>query len=1155
MAGFDDPGAGMMAGTNDLQQSIDALTTATKGLTVAEQGKSMPGGMRQSPAYASAAEGQTFSSGTFPKMSYGTFGGGQGSQPAWSRTADRLDSMSGASADVDSGQPAQPQQTLGTMASGGGANAGGATFGGSASSSAPPSGGSGGGSAGGGTPPPPMGPTASGGGANAGGASFGGSGGGGASAGGSISLPGGGAAQNMLLYNAVGAQYQNQYGIPAQYAQNATFGSGKYQSWLSGQSPSDMAQGMATLNQMSSGNWGSSQFTQGLATANMATGAVQGMSGAQAAQFSSSVYNPMTSLGMMKLGLPTPDQIGTGNARSMSSWSPQLMQRLGMQQTGPNGTFNKQQMNALANPMSAQNLDLQNAGWSQSMIQNYASIEGTVNNATGSKYAQQHGITSAQVSRDLQTSQGGKGTTKSSQDQAYSQLQDMGVDRSTIQRLSNLNRQSTANQQATSGGYNSTLQQGISLLSDMNSALGKLYTDVHGIASAVGAAHGAGAVAGLGKSMLGGLGGGVGIGLGMKGIGSLLGGSSGGIGSLLGDSGAASLLGGSAAGGGVAGAATAAAPLAGGAVMDLLGQVIGSKTGSAAGKAAGTGGHKSGLLSSILGNVMNAAGPVLGGSSTTSFLTHMLGLATGGRVGSGFRPGTDSVPLMASEGEFVLNPNAAREAGYDNLQAFNDAHPVPGASTRTKAGILHAASGGQILSDAEKYKGHKYVFGGPSNTSGGWDCSSFASYVLGHDLGMSLPGGSWQKTTDGGKSHGDVASDFLKMPGAHKVGNNPKDIQAGDLLVWPSHVGFGVGPGTMFSAYGAGYGTLQTPKNMTNAGGPSGEQLTIMRIGAGGGNADGSGGSPGSSGPVGASSLSSGAGSGDAGNGGDSTLGLTANADDSLFGGGTGGNAQRQTPDASQTSSSSGSGNAGGSSGGATTKGKLSASQIEKLWTSLGGPASAAANMAKIAMAESGDDPSIKQANQPAATTGWGLYQITPTSGIKQDGQFGNLLNATNNTKAAIDLYKKSGYAPWASDAVGAGLSGHAQGGTFIAGERGPEAVTIRNGASADVMGAGETSALLSGTHAKAVQAPHSTGAAQQLLLDPSPANNTGSGSGGINISFGDFNFGGSSSQFSGTLNGGSDIMTMKQQFQDAVERAFQQSNLMAAIRSGDTGS
>jgi phage-related protein len=124
--------------------------------------------------------------------------------------------------------------------------------------------------------------------------------------------------------------------------------------------------------------------------------------------------------------------------------------------------------------------------------------------------------------------------------------------------------------------------------------------------------------------------------------------------------------------------------------------------------------------------------------------------------------------------------------------------------------------------------------------------------------------------------------------------------------------------------------------------------------------------------------------------------------------------------------------------GGATTHGGMSAAAIEALWTSLGGPAYAAPNMARIADAESGDDPSIVQAGEPPGLTGWGLYQITPTSGITQNGQFGNLLNASNNTKAAIYLFSSDGYSPWSSDPVGAGLSPHGAAGGLVASMLGP---------------------------------------------------------------------------------------------------------------------
>lgn len=141
------------------------------------------------------------------------------------------------------------------------------------------------------------------------------------------------------------------------------------------------------------------------------------------------------------------------------------------------------------------------------------------------------------------------------------------------------------------------------------------------------------------------------------------------------------------------------------------------------------------------------------------------------------------------------------------IQAQNSS----GDSGSTPTTPAASASGQQILGDAMKYNGHKYVFGGASNPTDGWDCSSFASYVLGHDLGMMLPGNqTWAEATQNGKDHGPVADEFAKTPGFKKVGTNPKQNQPGDLLVWTGHVGFGTGNGGMFSAYDTASGTLAT---------------------------------------------------------------------------------------------------------------------------------------------------------------------------------------------------------------------------------------------------------------------------------------------------------------------------------------------------------
>lgn len=112
-----------------------------------------------------------------------------------------------------------------------------------------------------------------------------------------------------------------------------------------------------------------------------------------------------------------------------------------------------------------------------------------------------------------------------------------------------------------------------------------------------------------------------------------------------------------------------------------------------------------------------------------------------------------------------------------------------------------------------------------------------------------------------------------------------------------------------------------------------------------------------------------------------------------------------------------------GAGGGGATGGTMSPAAIAALWRSQGGPGFAAANMARIAFAESGDRPGAIQQGQPFGLTGMGLYQITPTSGITQNGAFGNLLNAANNTRAAVSLFSQSGYGPWASDPVGRSLS------------------------------------------------------------------------------------------------------------------------------------
>jgi SLT domain-containing protein len=240
-------------------------------------------------------------------------------------------------------------------------------------------------------------------------------------------------------------------------------------------------------------------------------------------------------------------------------------------------------------------------------------------------------------------------------------------------------------------------------------------------------------------------------------------------------------------------------------------------------------------------------------------------MAVGGKV-PGWHNTGDNVPAMSPSGPLMLQGGEAivpkHLASNPKFTSFAKDHGIPGFASGglvgtdklvnmtnnwpdykakvANAGIDHAgeamkantnaaynallhafsgsggsASGQAILMDAERYKGHKYVWGGASNPAQGWDCSSFAGYVLGHDMHMPLPGGA--KWNPG--AHGPVASQYTNTPGFRMVSHNPKDIQAGDLLVEGSggHVGFGVGPNRMFSAYGTAVGTIfSDAANMTN---------------------------------------------------------------------------------------------------------------------------------------------------------------------------------------------------------------------------------------------------------------------------------------------------------------------------------------------------
>jgi cell wall-associated NlpC family hydrolase len=169
--------------------------------------------------------------------------------------------------------------------------------------------------------------------------------------------------------------------------------------------------------------------------------------------------------------------------------------------------------------------------------------------------------------------------------------------------------------------------------------------------------------------------------------------------------------------------------------------------------------------------------------------------------------------------------------GGENPASAANANTVLGATGTTTGlsgngvGTGGAGSGSAIAADALQYVGHPYVYGGPSNPNNGWDCSSFVSYVLGHDLSYALPGGTWSQVTSNGAAHGPIAAQYLLWSGASVIPRN--QVQAGDLLCWQTHVGFAANNTQMISAYDPADGTVVTP---INGAGPTAEVLVCKRV-------------------------------------------------------------------------------------------------------------------------------------------------------------------------------------------------------------------------------------------------------------------------------------------------------------------------------------
>jgi cell wall-associated NlpC family hydrolase len=198
-------------------------------------------------------------------------------------------------------------------------------------------------------------------------------------------------------------------------------------------------------------------------------------------------------------------------------------------------------------------------------------------------------------------------------------------------------------------------------------------------------------------------------------------------------------------------------------------------------------------------------------------LTGLNGL-TGGHVGSaarhvpgvgGFVPAGTGVPAgisgtgvaAACAGGVLIYAGLTDANPVAALKAVLAGHPAPvpnipgtvafpdAAANNAVAGSVDGTYGGRIVADARKYLGRPYRWGAAGPDA--FDCSGLVTYVLHHDLGLSLPSNAHTTTTG-----------FLSWSGATTLPSS--QIQPGDLIVSVGHIAIASGGGRMIEAPGAG---------------------------------------------------------------------------------------------------------------------------------------------------------------------------------------------------------------------------------------------------------------------------------------------------------------------------------------------------------------
>lgn len=174
------------------------------------------------------------------------------------------------------------------------------------------------------------------------------------------------------------------------------------------------------------------------------------------------------------------------------------------------------------------------------------------------------------------------------------------------------------------------------------------------------------------------------------------------------------------------------------------------------------------------------------------------------RIGSPLKLLEDAIGSAFSGALNAVNPFSSSSPFGAGVQA--------GIGTLFSADPTASALGNAIAQAALKGEGVPYKWGGA--TPAGWDCSGFVTYVLHHQMGLTLPSNDHT-----------VTMQFLTWSGAVAI---PKaNAAAGDLICWPTHVAIAISNTQCIGAETYGVGTVVGPFNQM---GPGGETYVVRRV-------------------------------------------------------------------------------------------------------------------------------------------------------------------------------------------------------------------------------------------------------------------------------------------------------------------------------------